>query len=77
MAGGVVLRIRLRFHDHAPKQAAIVLAFHQPAAHQFRSHHLCRAGEKGFGEDWEILRDGLVFQRNDLTKAKTVFETLQ
>jgi len=32
VAGGLLLGIRLRFHNHAPKQAAVVLAFHQQAA---------------------------------------------
>ena len=59
MAGGVVLGIRLRFHDHAPEQAAVVLAFHQPATHQVRSHHFCWAAEEGLAKGWEILGDGL------------------
>ena len=43
------------FDNHAPKQAAIRLAFHQPAAHQARSHYLCRTAEEGLGEGWETL----------------------
>ena len=50
MARRVVPRIRLRFHDHAPKQAAVVLAFHQPAAHQIGGDQLGRAGEEALGE---------------------------
>ena len=37
---------------------AVVLAFHQPAAHQVRSHHLCRTAEEGQREGGEILGDG-------------------
>ena len=55
MAGGVVLGIRLGFHNHAPEQAAIGLAFHQTAAHQIGSDQLGRAGEKALGERWEIV----------------------
>ena len=58
VAGGLILGIRLRFHNHAPKQLATLLVFHQPAAHQIRSHHLCRAAKEGFGEDWEVLSEG-------------------
>jgi len=29
VAGGLLLGIRLRFHNHAPQQLAIGLAFHQ------------------------------------------------
>ena len=59
VAGGVVLGIRLCFHDHAPKQAAIGLAFHQPAAHQIRSDDFCGAAEESMGQGWEILGDVL------------------
>ena len=51
MAGGLILRIRLRFHNHAPEQAAVVLAFNEAATHQFRRHDLCRAAEKAV-ENW-------------------------
>ena len=50
MAGVVVLRIRLRFHNHAPQQLAIRLALHQQAADQIRCNHLCWATEEGLGE---------------------------
>ena len=46
MAGGVVLGIRLRFHHHAPEQAAILLAFRQQAADELGSNQLGRAAEK-------------------------------
>jgi len=32
VAGGLLLRVRLRFHKYAPQQLAIGLAFHQQAA---------------------------------------------
>ena len=59
MTGGIVLGIRLGFHNHAPKQAAIVLAFHQTATDQVRSDHLCGSAEKELREGWEILGDEL------------------
>ena len=59
MTGGIVLGIRLRFHDHAPKQAAVPLAFQQPATDQLRTHDLCGAAEESVGKGGEILSDGL------------------
>ena len=59
MTGGIVLGIRLRFHNHAPQQTSIRLAFHQPAANQLWGDQLSRAGEKALGKGWEILGDGL------------------
>ena len=50
VTGGVVLRIRLRFHNHAPEQLAIRLAFHQQAADQLGSDDLGGAAEEGLGE---------------------------
>ena len=50
VTGGVVLRIRLGFHNHAPEQLAIRLAFHQQAANQLRCNHLGRATEEGVRE---------------------------
>ena len=50
MAGGVVLEIRLGFHHHAPKQAAVPLAFHQQASDEVGGDQLGRAGEEGLGE---------------------------
>ena len=47
MTGGIVLGIRLRFHNHAPEQASISLAFHKPAAHQFRSDDFSWTAEEG------------------------------
>ena len=57
MTGGIVLRIGLCFHDHAPEQAAVVLAFHQPATDEVGTHDLGGAGEERFGESREILID--------------------
>ena len=58
MAGGVVLRIRLRFHNYAPEQAAVLLAFHQPAPDELGGDKLGGAAEEGLGERWEVLGDG-------------------
>ena len=55
MAGGVVLGIRLGFHHHAPKQAAVLLAFHQQATDEVGGDQLGRAGEEGLGERWGVL----------------------
>ena len=49
MTGGIVLGIRLSFNDHAPEQAAVVLAFHQPAANQLRGNDLRWTTEEGVG----------------------------
>ena len=59
MAGGVVLGIRLRFHHHAPEQAAVCLAFHQQATDELGGNQLGRAGEKAPGKGWKILGNGL------------------
>ena len=48
--GGVVLGIRLRFHNYAPQQLLSGLALHQQAANQLRRHLFCGAAEKGLGE---------------------------
>ena len=50
MTGGLVLRIRLRFHNHAPQQLAIRLALHQQAADEIGGNQLGGAGEEGLGE---------------------------
>ena len=59
VTSGIVLGISLRFHDHAPEQAAVCLAFHQPAAHQIGGNNLRWAAEKGLGQGCEVLGDGL------------------
>ena len=69
MARGIVLGIRLRFHDHAPKQAAVCLAFQQPTANQLRGNDLRWAGEEGAGKDREILGDELGNQGSDTSKG--------
>ena len=60
VAGGVVLRIRLRFHNHAPEQAAVLLAFHQQATDEVGGDQLGGAGEEGLGERWGVLGDELL-----------------
>jgi len=55
VAGGLLLGIRLRFHNHTPQQFAIRLAFHQQAADKLKGDDLGRAGEEGLGECWDSL----------------------
>ena len=55
MTGGVVLRIRLGFHNHAPQQRTRGLAFDQQAANEVGGNLLGGAGEEGLGERWEVL----------------------
>jgi len=50
VAGGLVLRIRLRFHKYAPQQLAIRLPFHQQAADQLGGNLLGGAGEERLEE---------------------------
>ena len=50
MAGGVVLGIRLRFHNRAPQEVAIGLAFHQKATDEVGSNLFGGAGEEGVRE---------------------------
>jgi hypothetical protein len=50
VAGRFLLGIRLRFHNHAPQQLAIGLAFHQQAADELGGGLLGGAGEEGVGE---------------------------
>jgi len=50
VAGGLLLGIRLRFHNHAPQQLPSGLAFHQQAADQLGCNLLGGAGEEGWGE---------------------------
>ena len=50
VAGGFALAIRLRFHNHAPQQLAIGLAFHQKASDELGGDDLSGAGEEGLGE---------------------------
>ena len=55
VGGGLVLRIRLRFHNRAPEQVAIGLAFQQQAANELGRNLLSGPGEKGMGEGWEVV----------------------
>ena len=56
VAGGLLLGIRLRLHNHTPQQLAIGLAFHQQAADELGGDELGRAGDEGLGEMvWELL----------------------
>ena len=50
VASRVVLGIRLRFHNHAPQQLPIRLAFHQQAADELGGNLLGGTGEEGLGE---------------------------
>jgi len=50
VAGGVVLGICLRFHNHAPQQLPNGLALHQKAANELGGNLLGGAGEEGWGE---------------------------
>jgi len=49
VAGGLILRIRLRFHKYAPQQLAIRLALHQQAADELGGNELGGAGSEGWG----------------------------
>jgi len=50
VAGGLLLGIRLRFHHHAPQQAAVLLALHQQAADELGGDELGGAGEERLGK---------------------------
>jgi len=50
VAGGLSLGIRLRFHEYAPQQRSLGLAFHQQAADELGCNLLGGAGEEGTGE---------------------------
>jgi len=50
MAGGLLLGIRLCFHNHAPQQLAAFLASHQQAADELGGNLLGGAGEEALGE---------------------------
>ena len=56
MASGVVLGIRLRFHNHAPQKVARGLTFHQQASDEVGGDLLGGAAEEGLGEGWEVVR---------------------
>ena len=69
MTSGIVLGIGLCFHNHAPEQAAVCLAFQQPTANQLRGNDLRWAGEEGAGKGREILGDELGNQGSDISKG--------
>jgi len=50
VAGGLLLGIRLSFHNHAQQQLAIRMAFHQQAADELGGNHLGGVVEEGWGE---------------------------
>ena len=50
VTGGVVLGIRLRFHNHAPQQRTRGLAFDQQAADELGGNQLGGAAEEGVRE---------------------------
>ena len=83
MTSGIVLGIGLCFNDHSPEQAAVVMAFHQPAANQLGGDQLGRAGEEALGEGSETLGgsgNGLGGSGSNLAKIKTSqkrYEALQ
>jgi len=58
VTGGVVLGIRLGFHNHAPQQFAIGLALHHQAADELGGNNLSETGEEGLRECWEGLGGG-------------------
>jgi len=55
VAGGLLLGIRLRFHNHAPQQLAIRLPFHLQAADELGGNELGGAGEEGLREFGRVL----------------------
>ena len=63
MTSGIVLGIGLCFHNHAPEQAAVLLAFHQPAAHQVWSNDLRWSAEERERQILEMLGKNLVAVR--------------
>ena len=50
VAGGLLLGIRFRFHNHAPQQLHSGLALHQQAADEVGGDLLRGAAEEGVGE---------------------------
>ena len=63
MASRLILGIRLCFHNHAPEQAAVLLAFHQPAAHQVWSNDLRWSAEERERQIVKMLGKNLVAVR--------------
>ena len=59
VTGGVVLRIRLGFHNHAPEQLATLLAFHQQATDEVGGNDRRWAAAKALGLEALICEDYL------------------
>ena len=55
VAGGLGLAIRLGFHNHAPEQAAVLLAFHQQATDEVGRDQLGGAAKEGSAERLGVL----------------------
>jgi len=53
VAGGLLLGIRLRFHQHTPQKLGTFLAFHQQTSDALGGDQLGRASKEGWREDWE------------------------
>ena len=53
VTGRVVLGIRFRFHNHAPEQLAIRLAFHQQTADGLGTTSSAGRAKKLWGRCWE------------------------
>lgn len=60
MAGGLVLGVRLCFHNHAPQEAPIRLPLYKSAAHQVWSNNFCGAGEESQRKCLHASQPGLV-----------------
>ena len=57
VTSGIVLGIGLGFNDHAPEQAAVVLAFHQSATNQVGGNQLRWTAEERERQGWKMLGD--------------------
>jgi len=55
VAGGLLLGIRLRFHNHAPQHRSLGLAFNQQAADELGCNLLGGGVKKDGGRCWEGL----------------------
>ena len=57
VAGGLLLGIRLRFHNHAPQQLPSGLALHQQAADELGGNLLGGAAEERAGEAQRSIQE--------------------
>ena len=55
VAGGLLLGIRLRFHNHAPQKLPSGLAFHQQAADQLGATTSSGQAKKDWGSAGRVL----------------------